>query len=571
MGCQFVPSVTAGVLRLAHAHTETVGDLGFGPLQEQSTLSLGGQGRNEVLTVATWTPDEITAALPTDLPDGSYTVTVNVDNTAVGECTSSASVAIGDTDPALLFAKLDRTTAHPGQQLTISCEPPADPSFVFSETRHGPLRLLRNDASPAPGPFDVTGWNSSVLHLRLPTANEYPEGTSGSPLHTVRFGQNTHGLPFTLVLSPADDLANDVVFAAAVADVFRFAAVQPDLPPGTPAVFTLHRHDGDSTSGRRLNQLLAGSADVTLGWRIETVDSGGEILHGTTTGALPVPSVGSSESFPSKPLLAKPRSTYHDGVAGNHTLPSTSTWRFQAVVTVTVTGIPGRSGDATSEIRSPVFRQLPLRYPALVLTSRKRWWDGPEYLVFLPPFASAFLPDPTMDRRDGGRAVGEARDAVEAALTTLITALKALAVFADLPGASELGNLEKVHVLLRDTDSHNLVLTAATEVDDLGTLDPGWWNAISSLYMVGLPGSGTLQLFEDNEQRSYKFEVRMPNGHVAASMWTLHERAFEPGFTSEPVVTEPAPRAQPDISKFPKHWPSGKTYFGNITKSTRWV
>jgi hypothetical protein len=88
--------------------------------------------------------------------------------------------------------------------------------------------------------------------------------------------------------------------------------------------------------------------------------------------------------------------------------------------------------------------------------------------------------------------------------------------------------------------------------------------------MIALPdGQTTFKLFEQKNETSHEFYVRMPAGFLAASYRTIHESAFLPGFGSPPAIPDPGPGQEGRSATYPAGL-GGDKYFGNASKSFRW-
>lgn len=235
-----------------------------------------------------------------------------------------------------------------------------------------------------------------------------------------------------------------------------------------------------------------------------------------------------------------------------------------------VTGLPGTTGEVPVALPAVRLGQLPVSLPVLVAGFSERWWEGDEAIVFVhhqnPLFQGA------VDRRNLG-AVEQVKSAL---LTPLETALKLLQLLSllfpnllgtDLPIGAQLGHLRSFVQKIRERIPANLVLTAEEKNDDLGKYDAGWYDRISSLFMIGAPGGPTFKLFEGKAQQSHELHLRMKPGFLAASYWTIHESAFknlnEP-FDSPPTVPDPGREQEGRSASYPNK------SFGNIAKSFRW-
>lgn len=222
--------------------------------------------------------------------------------------------------------------------------------------------------------------------------------------------------------------------------------------------------------------------------------------------------------------------------------------------------------------------QLPVRLPTLVATFDRRKADpasadawGYPALVFVNPGTG--LVAGAADRSVGEVALGQAKTSVTTPLTAVSAALKAAnAVFPGIVPAEDIEWLPYFIDRLARCPVSELVVTAEQSRDRLN-YNPWWWNRISSLFMVGV-GDGVssprLILYEGDDRTSHQFHVRMPPGHVVASYWTLHESAFLPDFGSPPVVPAPGPDQEGRAANYPRHWPSGQRFFGDVVKSFEW-
>jgi hypothetical protein len=140
-----------------------------------------------------------------------------------------------------------------------------------------------------------------------------------------------------------------------------------------------------------------------------------------------------------------------------------------------------------------------------------------------------------------------------------------------LPG--EFSHLSYLIQEIVNQRNNRLVVYGADELPDLG---PGagpsytdWYDTISSLIMIGVPdATTTLVFYEGTNDKNFQLHLRMPEGHYAASYYTIHQSAFEPsmnrGFTSEPKVPDPG------INQEAPWFPNGRS-FGNVLKSYQWL
>ena len=235
-----------------------------------------------------------------------------------------------------------------------------------------------------------------------------------------------------------------------------------------------------------------------------------------------------------------------------------------------VTGLPGRTGEVPVALPAVRLAQLPVSLPVLVAGFSERSWEGDEAIVFVHHQNPVF--QGVLDRRNVG-AVEQAKSALLTPLETALKLLQLLSLFfpdllgTGLPVGAQLGHLRSFVQKLRERAPANLVLTAEEKNDDLGKYDAGWYDRISSVFMIGAPGGPALKLFEGKAQQSHELHLRMKPGFLAASYWTIHESAFkdlDKPFDSPPTVPDPGREQEGRAASYPNK------SFGNIAKSFRW-
>lgn len=238
-------------------------------------------------------------------------------------------------------------------------------------------------------------------------------------------------------------------------------------------------------------------------------------------------------------------------------------------VKASVSGLPGTTGSVDVSLPPVKLFQLPVLLPVLVAGFDERWWDGAEAIVFVNHNTPLF--HGYVDRHETG-GVEQAKAALLTSLDSAVSVLTALQpLFPDLLTSTggQLNDLKSFVQKIRERAPSNLVLTAENKRDDLGNYNPGWYDRISSLFMIGIPdGHTTLKLFEGKTQQSHELHLRMPVGFVAASYWTIHESAFHKdhrgSFSSPPAVPDPGVLQDGRSDNYP----FGS--FGNMAKSFRW-
>lgn len=346
-----------------------------------------------------------------------------------------------------------------------------------------------------------------------------------------------------------------LALAPMLAQRFKLDLPKTSLPPGeaVAAQLTETQVTNPFTKMRELAPSISVSFSYTLsgpafpaGVTSVVTDTGSAF---TTSGNL---SIGSVLKFLMRPVVAAL------GQSGG------SPWTLQ--LTAAVTGLPGNK-SATVTLPAVELIQLPLALPVLVAGFDQRSWSGDEAIVFVhhgtPGIQGVF------DRNDSD-AVETIKEVLLAPLDAAVTALGLLKpLFPDLVPSLD-GQLAALtdfvqHVRIRAAT--NLVVTAETKRDDLGTYKPGWSNRISSVFMIGAPGGATFKLFEDTIQRSHELHLQLKPGFLAGSYWTIHEDAFKDPttpFPSQPSIPDPGREQGGRAVNYPSN------SFGNIAKSFRW-
>ncbi len=349
-----------------------------------------------------------------------------------------------------------------------------------------------------------------------------------------------------------------LLLAVLLGERFKLSLPEVTLPPATPVLAELIETQVQNPF-TRLRELVPGigvSFSYTLSRGTQT-PAGNEVVAGPGSAFPPSGSwsVGSLLRFYLRPALETLKAT-----------SSQTEWTLEA--RASVSGLPDTTSPVTVSLPPVQLLQLPVLLPTLVAGFDELWWEVDEAIVFVQHHTPLF--HGYVDRPDtaGAEAV---KAALLAPLDAAVSALMALVpLFPDLlvSGEDQLNHLGSFVQKLRARPASNLVLTAEQQHDDLGTYDPGWYDRISSLFMIGVPGGATtLKLFEGKSQQSHELHLRMPSGFVAASYWTIHESAFQDlsqPFDSPPTI--PAPGREQDGRS--ASYPFGA--FGNMAKSFRW-
>jgi hypothetical protein len=263
-------------------------------------------------------------------------------------------------------------------------------------------------------------------------------------------------------------------------------------------------------------------------------------------------------------LTAKPNFVAEEASVGDK---NNSSWKYQIELDVTGLRLPG-ANQVTAPLRSAPVTQLPIEVPTVVSMFDARHFDGDEAFFCLRP-GPTFL-NGYRDRSLGGNV--EVLDRLVFLLATVTNAVSQLGpIFGnDVLGWGHFADLDWFVKRIKDRVNPDAVISGESEHDDLGTYSPGWYDRISSLFIIGVPdGATTFKLFEKKNQGTpHELHIRVPQGFLAASYFTIHESAFHRdhrgSFSSNPTVPDPGV----DQEGRADHYPFGS--FGNMAKSFRW-
>lgn len=207
-------------------------------------------------------------------------------------------------------------------------------------------------------------------------------------------------------------------------------------------------------------------------------------------------------------------------------------WTLQ--IEASVSGLPG--GRSAKVPLPPIsLIQLPVEVPVVVLA-----FDGFHYTagagvarqqatyVFLPPgnpITNTVLHRKTVD---AVKVIGTAQKLLGDQLGVLSQVLSAVAAI--FPGfltldANSAAALTSVTAALANSAADEVIIDGTVQCDDLGTLrDVGWNDRISSLAVIGVPGSSRkLALYQNPPpNRGYRWEFGLPpDGHIIATFTSL--------------------------------------------------
>jgi hypothetical protein len=358
-------------------------------------------------------------------------------------------------------------------------------------------------------------------------------------------------------LCNADELVRQLLatFTALLRPTTSLPATQPE-GSGVPFEFEALFERRPGVPSNDLTQYLDSGRAARMSYVLRDVQTGQVTPADTISGASPT---GSGLSLASR-LLFKlcPRLTRMGGPDRARSL--SLEW------TINLTDLPG-CGSVTASIPGLPLVQRALPLPALVIAFDGRNYEGSELRVFLAP-GNPILSDSYVDRSSND---DRPRTLLVNALSGAADALTVLSLyFGRSPDgvalSRQLHRLRAVIGRLNSTPQSNVVIDGRGQVGDLGTTNPGWYDRISSLVMVSVPGP-TLQLFEKKDWGLPRLQVRVPAEALMASYWTIHESLLQPGFG-------PSSSLALDADQLPEPGPEPPypfNSFGNMAKSSRWT
>ena len=432
--------------------------------------------------------------------------------------------------------------------------------WFVSDKADGSTRLVQGRDFIAPE--GLAGRAASFLLLPKFASGQTAETTSRWLFAKVKLAAGAFSVPpeGEEILVPGIEVKVPTIpVAPLLAERFKVAVPVPVLAPAQPATPQLVETQVQNAF-TRIQQLLPGIA-VTFGYELkkdgkapesdDVVDGAGKPF--AAKGAW---SAGNLLKFHLQPQIQALRDTQ-----------TPVEWTLE--VKATVSGLPGTKQPLVVELPAVPLFQLPVPLPVLVAGFDERYWEGGEAIVFLHhdnPLFQGFV-----DRKNAG-AVEQIRSTLLVPLDTAVKLLSLLSflfphLLGDVPVDVQLGVLRDFVQKLRERAPSDLVITAERKRDDIGNYSPGWYDRISSIFMIGAPGGPTLKLFEGKAQQSHELHLRVPDGFLAASYWTIHESAFKDTtlpYDSPPAIPDPGREQEGRSAKYP----SGS--FGNMPKSFRW-
>ncbi len=600
--------LAARTLRLLY---DGSGGLGWGVPQVSAATVVLQHRDLAPLTLADATLQDartVLAPLPADLPAGYYDVTLTIKNTVTGltQTVSRAGLPFGRVDVAVLALEPPSLTSKVfGEEVALRLVEPVGRTLTqlgLTPDRLQPkLGLAGGHVVSAASLVQVA---DRVMRFRLPARYEGysldrsmhvldPGFTSLVPLQLDVSKLPVFGLrPLQLTQAQITSVLDRLVTAT---------PVKPQLPPGERAVWRLV-----GTPKEALQPPAGMSAVVFEAVKDLLFRSGASVtldcsLQYQAQDALGLPgtSVTTSRSGPLNPNslvhsadfgLLRPRFLRHgpaaptaaDGATATLTVAGTATFNDAAVF----------SGSVPIRLTSSLV-QLPLAIPSVAVLT-----DGRYETDFARPHGDVLVvtsgmghtrlstkasPVPTTAAL--GTIVGALR-LVDRVLPVLRSAFPALPFGQSVVKAGPEGKTAIGIVADWLQQTPNVVVLGADAEPHLGSLGthPGYEDKASAVVLVGMPqGQRTLRLFADrttDPTRSAYLDLRVPSGHLVASLWTLHESVFQDGLTARTpfrAITEPLPKGQRDQAERDATrpnmpwWPITGHSFGNVTSAYRWI
>lgn len=607
-GFQHQADLASRSLRLVYDGSST---LGWGVPAVTEALVVLGHRDLAPLTLADATLQDastVVASLPADLPAGYYDVTLTIKNqvTGLAQTVARAGLPFGQVDVAVLALEPSTPTDRVfGEELSLRLVEPVGRTLTqlgLTPDRLQPkLRLAAGDVVATAQLLQV---GDRVMTFRLP--GRYEGYSVDKNMHALDPGfTSLVPLRLDLLRLPVFSLLPLPLTAAQISSVLgqlvTATPVKQQLQPGEPAVWRL--------VGKRSDQLQppAGmSAVVFEAVKYLLYRSGASVtleckLQYQAQDVLGLPSTNTttSSSGPLNPNdlvhtadfgLLRPRFIRHGAAA--------PTSRDGATATLTVTGgvtfhdAAVFSGTVPIQLSSSLV-QLPMAIPSVAVLT-----DGRYQPDFVRPHGDVLVVTHGMGH--GRLSASVTPGPAGAAITTIVGALRLIdralpllrSAFPSLPfGPSvvKAGPEGKTPVgIVADwlQQAPGVVILGATSEPHLGSLGghPGYEDKASAVFLVGLPqGQRTFRLFSErttDRTKSAYLDMRVPVGHLVASLWTLHESVFQDGYGPRPpfrAITEPLPKTQRDQAERDSTrpnmpwWPVTGHSFGNVASAYAWV
>jgi hypothetical protein len=550
----------------------------------------------------------VVASLPADLPAGYYDVTLTIKNRVTGleQTVRKAGLPFGQVDVAVLALEPSTPTSRVfGDELSLRLVEPVGRTLtqlgVTPDRLQPKLRLASGEVVAA---AHLVGVGDRVMKFRLPA--RYEGYNLDKSMHALDPGfTSLVPLRLDLLKLPVFSLQPLQLTAAQITSVVgqlvTATPVKQQLPPGEPAVWTL--------VGKRRDQLQppAGmSAVVFEAVRDLLYRSGASVtldckLQYQAQDVLGVPwtNVTTSSSGPLNPNnlvhtanfgLLRPRFIRHGAAAPTSTDGATASLTVTGKVTFADAAV--FSGTVPIQLTSSLV-QLPLAIPSVAVITDGRYQPdfarpGGDVLVVTHGMGHGRL-SAKITPGPAGAAIATIVSAlrlVDRALPLLRSAFPALPFGPSVVKAGPEGKTAVGIVADWLQQAPGVVILGAGSEPHLGSLGthPGYEDKASAVVLVGLPqGQRTFRLFSErttDPTKSAYLDMRVPSGHLVASLWTLHESIFQDGYTARPpfqAITEPLPKAQRDQAERDSNrpnmpwWPVTGHSFGNVASAYAWV
>jgi hypothetical protein len=539
----------------------------------------------------------IEAALPAGLRAGWYDVTLRVTD-GLTQTTRTATeylVEFGNVDKAVVALRpAAQDSWRFGDTLELELVEPVGKvlsAMGITANRLQP-RLLRADGGVFGDPT-VKAVGDRSITFQLP--GRYSSYEPEFPLHRIDPGLPLGGL--SLDHFPLFELLPIKLLSGQVADVLaNLLQVQPTtghVEAGTEAVWSIvgrARHELPRPGGmsgpvfeeiQRLLYDMPARIDLQPSLELSAdTDETGCSGPWVRSNQLPVlDNLSPASVNRTVSALIRPRVvTYHDGD------PAQGASRVNLKVKITATLDPSMitGGTVVQEVRTTVpLLQLPLMVPRVAVATDQRF----EHDGDLPMGRTLVLVDGISAQVTTGAAAATVLTPLRTALQLVVTALPKLATLGVSVGQADVAAAGALLKLLGGAGEITVVSrSSVTNLSSLGQGIPNWEDVASAIFLLGLPGGRTLRLFSERTIKpaeSAYLDLRMPAGHIAAGVWTLHESVFQPGFGARApfrVVTEPSPewqknQAEADPARVNMPWYPllGKHSFGNVASAFAWV
>ena len=617
-GLAFDPQVAwPSELRLLYAGDDP---LGFGPTTNTARVRLAVPGGpDHDLTGALQSSSLIVARLPGGMVPGWYDVALTVRDLTGSERTAlRPRVPFAVDQPALIVLDPERDPPEWsfGEAIRVRVARPLGTRLRELGVTTASLRpkLVRVDGGSAITGFGQSELVEDAITLRLPRS-PYPGYSPHQAEHRLDPGIPAgtlnvvpEGLPtFNLVPLPLEEGQ----VRALLEHMFTVVPAAPQLDPGATPQWAIGTRPSDEVRG------IPGMSDEALAVVKNIVYGSGATVEVRCTLSAAGEPAGErwtsdptvSESGPRAPRgfsysaefgLLRPLLRRHSGA------PAQPADGFEArlAVKATVRGLPAplpAAIEADVPVAAPVV-QLPLLVPTLAVFADQKYEHaflppGNRLLVLVDGMPS-LIGDAVFSTPLAPARTEEVALVLTAALRLLRSAIPAVDErFPGFPAAAGLPprgsnadtGLDLLARWLGDPRTE-ITITGIAAAGDIGrgqfSGHPGWWDAPSAAFMVGLEGGGLkprkLRVFSEPDgtpENSAYLDMQVPAGHVVACLWTLHESLFTSGFGPRApfgAVTQPHPKKQYDDAEthasrvnMPHFFLKGST-FGNVINGFEW-